>query len=65
LDLAARSISADPAVGAHVQIDSDTQGVLGHIPVTDTILQKIDACHAFVRPLSPLRKLPSLCRIRM
>jgi hypothetical protein len=36
----------------HVKIDSDTQGVLGHVPVTDTILEKIAACHAFVPDLT-------------
>jgi hypothetical protein len=52
LNLAARNISDDPAVGVRVRIDADTEGVLGHIPVTDTILKKIAACDAFVPDLT-------------
>jgi hypothetical protein len=36
------------ARGLDIQIDSDTQGVVGTPPVNDTILRKIDACHIFV-----------------
>jgi hypothetical protein len=52
LNLAAKSISEDPSVGARVRIDADTEGVLGHVPVTDTILKKIAACDAFVPDLT-------------
>jgi hypothetical protein len=52
LNLAARNISNDPAVDFQVRIDADTEGVLGHIPVTDTILKKIAACDAFVPDLT-------------
>ena len=52
LNLAAKNISSDPTVGVRVLIDSDTEGVLGHIPVTDTILKKIAACDAFVPDLT-------------
>jgi hypothetical protein len=41
LNLAARNISDDVQVGVRVRIDVDTEGVLGHVPVTDTILKKI------------------------
>jgi hypothetical protein len=52
LNLAARSISADPAMRIKVRIDADTEGVLGHVPVTETILKKIAACDAFVPDLT-------------
>jgi hypothetical protein len=52
LNLAARKISDDPVVGARVRIDADTEGVLGHVPVTDTILKKIAVCDAFVPDLT-------------
>jgi hypothetical protein len=52
LNLAAKNISNDPTVGARVRIDADTEGVLGHVPVTDTILKKIAACDAFVPDLT-------------
>ena len=50
LDIAARNISRDSNV--NVRIDADTEGVLGHVPVTATILEKIDACDAFVPDLT-------------
>jgi len=52
LNLAARNISDDPAVGVRVRIDADTEGVLGHVPVTETILKKIADCDAFVPDLT-------------
>jgi hypothetical protein len=52
LNLAAKNISDDPAVGVRVTIDADTEGVLGHVPVTDTILKKIADCDAFVSDLT-------------
>lgn len=52
LNLAAKNISNDSAITAHVRIDADTEGVLGHVPVTETILKKIAACDAFVPDLT-------------
>jgi hypothetical protein len=52
LNLAAKNISDDPAVGVRVRIDADTEGVLGHVPVTDTILKKIADRDAFVPHLT-------------
>jgi hypothetical protein len=52
LNLAAENISRDLALGVRVHIDVDTEGVLGHVAVTDTILRKIAACNAFVPDLS-------------
>jgi hypothetical protein len=52
LNLAAKSISEDASVGIRVRIDADTEGVLGHVPVTDTILGKIASCDVFVPDLT-------------
>ncbi|MFZ0424302.1 MAG: hypothetical protein WAL80_15615 [Xanthobacteraceae bacterium] len=52
LELAARNISADRAMDVRVRVDADTEGVLGHVPVTDTILEKIAICNAFVPDLT-------------
>lgn len=52
LNLAAKNISSDPALSVLVRIDADTEGVLGHAPVTETILKKIAACDAFVPDLT-------------
>jgi hypothetical protein len=52
LNLAALNISSDVQVGTRVRIDADTEGVLGHVPVTDTILKKIMNCDAFVPDLT-------------
>ena len=52
LNLAAKNISADPVVGIRVRIDADTEGVHGHCPVTETILNKIAVCDAFVPDLT-------------
>jgi hypothetical protein len=52
LNLAAKNISDDLAVNACVRIDVDTERVLGHVPVTETILKKIAACDAFVPDLT-------------
>ncbi|MDR7232739.1 hypothetical protein J2X45_003849 [Caulobacter sp. BE264] len=38
--------------GAEIRIDSDTQGVPGTPPVSETILQKIDACDVFLADLT-------------
>jgi hypothetical protein len=59
LNLAAQSISNDPAVEVRVRIDADTEGVLGHVPITDTILKKIDACDAFVPDLTFVAATPA------
>jgi hypothetical protein len=52
LNLAAKNISDDLEVNACVRIDADTEGVLGHVPVAETILKKIAACDAFVPDLT-------------
>ncbi len=52
LNLAAKNISDDPATGVRIRIDADTEGVLGHVPVIDTILKKIAVCDAFVPDLT-------------
>lgn len=52
LNLAAKNISADHAVGIRVRIDADTEGVHGHCPVTETILKKIAVCDVFVPDLT-------------
>jgi hypothetical protein len=59
LNLAARNISDDVQVGVRVRIDVDTEGVLGHVPVTDTILKKIVSCDAFVPDLTFITEAPS------
>jgi hypothetical protein len=50
--LVAKNITNDASMRTHVRIDSDTQGVLGHVLVIDTILEKIDVCDAFVPDLT-------------
>jgi hypothetical protein len=52
LNLAAKNISDDPTTHVRVRIDADTEDVLGHVPVTDTILKKIAVCDAFVPDLT-------------
>ena len=52
LNLAAKNISDDLEVNASVRIDADTEEVLGHVPVAETILKKIGACDAFVPDLT-------------
>jgi hypothetical protein len=42
LDEAAKRISADASLETELVIESDTEGVLGQPPITDTILDKID-----------------------
>ncbi len=39
-------------MGVRVRIDADTQDVLGHVPITDTILKRIAACDAFLPDLT-------------
>lgn len=56
LNLAARNISNDANLGVRVRIDADTEGVLGHVPVTETILRKIMGCDAFVPDLTFVSK---------
>ncbi len=51
LEAAAKRISGS-AIDAEVHIDSDTQGVPGQPPVTDTILKKIAACDIFAPDLT-------------
>jgi hypothetical protein len=52
LEVAAKNITNDAPMKIQVRIDSDTQDVLGHVPVIDTILEKIDVCDAFVPDLT-------------
>ena len=47
LEMAARRINEDAALAVEIHIDSDTQGVPGQPPVTETILKKIAACDIF------------------
>jgi len=58
LDIAAKQISADRELDIHVKIDADTEGVLGHVPVTETILKKISVCDAFVPDLTFVAETP-------
>ncbi len=46
-EMAASRINADVTLGVSVHIDSDTEGVLGWAPVTQTILDKIENCDIF------------------
>jgi hypothetical protein len=52
LEAAARRINDDPALDIELLIDSDTQGVPGQPPVTETILKKIEACDIFAPDLT-------------
>lgn len=52
LDEAAERITGDAGVGVDVQIDADTEGVVGTPPVTETILGKIAAADVFVPDLT-------------
>jgi hypothetical protein len=56
LELTAKNITADQAMNVRVRIDADTEGVLGHVPITDTILKKIAGCDAFVPDLTLVAK---------
>jgi hypothetical protein len=47
LEEAGKRISNDVAIRTKVRIDSDTEGVLGQPPVSDTILAKIESCDVF------------------
>lgn len=52
LQEAATRINEDSTCGAQVQIDSDTKGVRGTPPITETILKKIEGCDLFVPDLT-------------
>jgi hypothetical protein len=52
LEMAARRLNTDTALDVELTIDSDTQGVPGQPPVTDTILKKIGACDIFAPDLT-------------
>jgi hypothetical protein len=45
---AAQRITSDPLIDFEIDIDSDTQGVPGTPPITDTILEKIEKCAVFI-----------------
>jgi hypothetical protein len=49
---AAARISNDVATRTTVRIDSDTEGVLGQPPITETILKKIETCDVFAPDLT-------------
>jgi hypothetical protein len=49
---AATRINEDSSCSVEIQIDSDTQGVPGTPPITDTILKKIDGCDLLVPDLT-------------
>lgn len=44
--------------GVQIRVDSDTQGVPGTPPVSETILQKIDACDVFLADLTFVAETP-------
>ncbi len=52
LEEAAKRINENPALDVKLIIDSDTEGVAGQPPVTDTILKKIAECDLFIPDLS-------------
>jgi hypothetical protein len=52
LDIAAKAISDDPSIDAHVEIDSDTQGVAGEPHVSETLLAKIEESDFFAPDLT-------------
>jgi hypothetical protein len=56
LDDAAKRLSEDPTLDVEVVIDSDTEGVVGTPPVTETIPQKIRAADIFVPDLTFVAK---------
>jgi hypothetical protein len=49
---AALRICEDSSYATELQIDSDTQGVPGTPPITETILKKIDTCDVFIPDLT-------------
>jgi hypothetical protein len=51
-------INADAALGVQVEIDSDTKGVPGTPPITETILRKIAECDVFVPDLTFVAETP-------
>jgi hypothetical protein len=52
LEEAAKRITQDSLLNVQLNIDSDTEGVPGHAPITETILKKIDGCDIFIPDLS-------------
>jgi hypothetical protein len=52
LEVAARRINEDTTLDVELHIDSDTQGVPGQPPITDTILKKIAECDVFAPDLT-------------
>jgi hypothetical protein len=59
LDDAARSINEDNAIGVEIEIDADTEGVVGTPPVTETILAKIRSSDIFVPDLTFIPETPA------
>jgi hypothetical protein len=52
LESAAHKISSELDVGVDLKIDSDTEGVPGWAPITETILSKISRCDIFIPDLT-------------
>lgn len=52
LDEAAGRITADASIDVEIVIDSDTEGLPGTPPITETILKKIEACEIFIPDVS-------------
>ena len=52
MEVAARRINDDPLLNTELRIDSDTEGVPGQPPVTETILNKIGTCDIFAPDLT-------------
>ena len=56
LQNAASRINENPSSSVEIKIDSDTQGVPGPPPITETILKKIEACDLFIPDLTFVAK---------
>jgi hypothetical protein len=54
-----KELSVDKALNSRgdIAVDCDTQGVAGHVPVADTILEKIDRCSIFAADMTLVGKL--------
>jgi hypothetical protein len=52
LEEAAKRITADPTIDAQLIVDYDTEGVPGTPPISQTILNKIEACDIFIPDVS-------------
>jgi hypothetical protein len=52
LEDAAKRLTDDPTIDAQLIVDYDTEGVPGTPPISQTILNKIDACDIFIPDVS-------------